>query len=432
MLIDFTVENFRSIKEPVTLSAIANPSREANHLENGAARRRIKPDNTIAPAFLVEGRGFELLPALGIFGANASGKSNVLKALNRLFSLIHVGIGNGNHFAPFLTPFNFDKTTSLEPTRFRLRQVRQNNIYTYLLTIGQDRVIEESLEYIPAASKRKKNNLLFSRDWDPKIGQYVWKNGDDFNGPHVQLEASLQQHEIFLMLLIKYLKVDAIEPLCDSIKNIWPSIGLEAEEQDYNLVLDLIGAHWPESMALVSDIVRRFDTGIDHLEIKKRLNNPSENGFDLFAWHQTPLGLTRLPFYEESVGTQRLFVLAYKIIDAFRFGYTMLVDELGSNIHPNITREIIRQFQSPKSNPKRTQLIFTSHDNTLQQRNLLRRDQIWFTAKRDDGSTELYPLTDFKPRNDLAIDKAYLDGRFGAVPILPDEEDLLAGLEVAR
>jgi len=110
----------------------------------------------------------------------------------------------------------------------------------------------------------------------------------------------------------------------------------------------------------------------------------------------------------------------------------MLVDELGSNIHPNITREIIKLFQSPKSNPKRAQLIFTSHDNTLQQRNLLRRDQIWFTAKRDDGSTELYPLTDFKPRNDLAIDKAYLDGRFGAVPMLPDEDDLLAGLEAAR
>lgn len=103
----------------------------------------------------------------------------------------------------------------------------------------------------------------------------------------------------------------------------------------------------------------------------------------------------------------------------------MLIDELGSNIHPNITREIVRLFQNPETNPKRAQLIFTSHDNTLQARNLLRRDQIWFTQKRSDGSTDLYPLTDFHPRNDLAIDKAYLDGRFGAVPILPSEEDML-------
>ena len=82
-------------------------------------------------------------------------------------------------------------------------------------------------------------------------------------------------------------------------------------------------------------------------------------------------------------------------------------------------------FQSEKLNLKRAQLVFTSHDNTLQRGNLLRRDQIWFTQKRADGSTELYSLSDFSPRNDLAIDKAYLDGRFGAVPILPDEEELL-------
>jgi AAA15 family ATPase/GTPase len=82
-------------------------------------------------------------------------------------------------------------------------------------------------------------------------------------------------------------------------------------------------------------------------------------------------------------------------------------------------------FQSEKTNPNRAQLIFTSHDNTLQRGNLLRRDQIWFTQKREDGSTELYSLSDFRPRNDLAIDKAYLDGRFGAVPVLPDEEELL-------
>lgn len=105
------------------------------------------------------------------------------------------------------------------------------------------------------------------------------------------------------------------------------------------------------------------------------------------------------------------------------------MDELGSNIHPNITREIIRWFQSEKTNPKRAQLIFTSHDNTLQRANLLRRDQIWFTQKRADGSTELYPLSDFRPRNDLAIDKAYLEGRFGAVPILPDEEGMLQSAE---
>ncbi len=103
----------------------------------------------------------------------------------------------------------------------------------------------------------------------------------------------------------------------------------------------------------------------------------------------------------------------------------LIIDELGSNLHPNIVHNIVQLFQDKQTNPNRAQLIFTSHDNTLQRNNLLRRDQIWFTQKRRDQSTELYPLSDFKVRNDLAIDKAYLDGRFGAVPFISDEDDFM-------
>ncbi|WP_375495376.1 ATP/GTP-binding protein [uncultured Nostoc sp.] len=130
-------------------------------------------------------------------------------------------------------------------------------------------------------------------------------------------------------------------------------------------------------------------------------------------------------FDEESLGTQRLFSLVFLIVVVMNIGGLIIVDELGTNIHPNIVRSIIRIFQNPKTNPKNAQLILTSHDNTLQRNNLLRRDQIWFTQKRSDQSTELYPLTDFHVRNDLAIDKAYLDGRFGAVPFLPSEEEMI-------
>lgn len=435
MLIDFTVENFRSIKEPVTLSAIANPSREAIRPENSAARRRIKPDNIIAPAFPVEGRGFELLPVLGIFGANASGKSNVLKALGTLLTIIGTRGLASDYLAWQLSPFHFDATTPQKPTVFRLREAHEGNIYTYSLVVRQSRVIKEALEYIPAPSKRKSNRLLFSRRWNEELGVYTWENGSDFAGPHIQLEARLQAHELFLTLLAQRLVVAIVEPFIESIDLPWPGLGFGSEEYDYDLALKLLN-HFRQSgqhdwLDRVSKILCRFDTGISHLEMKSRQENKEDSLF-LIAWHKTAAGMKALPFHEESVGTQRLFVLAFKMLDAFSDGYTMLIDELGSNIHPNITREIIKQFQSPKTNPKRAQLIFTSHDNTLQQRNLLRRDQIWFTAKRDDGSTELYPLTDFKPRNDLAIDKAYLDGRFGAVPVLPEGEDLLAGLEIAR
>ncbi len=433
MLIDFTVENFRSIKEPVTLSAIAHPSREVERLEDSATRRRIKPDNMIAPTFPVAGRGFELLPVLGIFGANASGKSNILTALDTLFFLITIGVTDSRHLNYHLSAFSFDKTTSQKPTYFRLRQAHENNIYTYSLTVNQDRVLHESLTYIPAALGRKVNKPLFTRDWDKKSGKYIWKkDGEDFEGPHTQLEDSLQKHELFLTLLVNRLEVAVIQPLSDGIKGRWPGVGFGRESYDHDLATLLMGEHWPDRVREISEILCKFDTGITDIEIKRRPDMSNQDAFDLFALHKTSVGLMRLPFSEESAGTQRLFVLAYKMLDTFFYGSSVLVDELGSNIHPNITREIIKLFQSPKSNPKRAQLIFTSHDNTLQQRNLLRRDQIWFTAKREDGSTELYPLTDFKPRNDLAIDKAYLDGRFGAVPVLPDEDELLSGLEIAR
>lgn len=146
----------------------------------------------------------------------------------------------------------------------------------------------------------------------------------------------------------------------------------------------------------------------------------------IFALHEKPDGQTvSWPFEEESLGTQRLFSLAFRIVVDITIGGLIIVDELGTNIHPNIIRNIIKIFQNQKTNPENAQLIFTSHDNTLQRNNLLRRDQIWFTQKRPDQSTELYPLTDFHVRNDLAIDKAYLDGRFGAVPFLPSNEEMI-------
>jgi AAA15 family ATPase/GTPase len=181
-------------------------------------------------------------------------------------------------------------------------------------------------------------------------------------------------------------------------------------------------------------MIRQFDTGISQIEIEKIESNGNETNenFTVWVWHEVNGHRVRWPIQEESTGTQRLFGLSYWMLVVLRYGGLAMVDELGSNIHPNITRSIIRLFQSEKTNPKRAQLIFTSHDNTLQRANLLRRDQIWFTQKRADGSTELYPLSDFRPRNDLAIDKAYLEGRFGAVPILPDEEEMLQSAESSK
>ena len=429
MLVDFTVENYRSIKSSVILSAVAQKGRIPERNKTNASHSYIRADSDIAPTSIVTGRGFGLLPVLGIFGANASGKTNILLALDKLLNLM--ANGNSDFHAPFpptiegITPFRLSKVTSASPTRFNLRVALGGIIYTYALTLSQERIVEERLDHIRPTAKR--NSLLFQRLWSDHAGQYIWKNGSEL-GTYRRLQDTVREREIFLSLLTTRFNVDILQAFSDWTQLRWQGLGHE----EFNHVVSMhqltrMGQSWRNQ---VVQILRRFDTGLLDVEVQTgQIGSPEPR---LVAVHNNGEALIRWPFEEESTGTQRLFDLANKVLSSLDTGRMMLEDELGSNIHPNITREIVRLFQSPVTNPKRAQLIFTSHDNALQQRNLLRRDQIWFTEKQTDGSTELYPLTDFKPRNDLAVDKAYLDGRFGAVPLLPDTEDIVPDIGVSR
>lgn len=431
MLVDFTVENYRSIKEPVTLSAVAQRFHKGSQSRKD---KRIKPDTEIALSYRSESWNIELLPVLAIFGANASGKSNVIQALDYLLLLMVYGSQDLVQFSQVLkyakpTPFRLDTNFSKKETRFELRTLFDNTIYTYSLILKQNLIIKESLEYSIPDTKRPRR--LFQRVWNEDSKRTIWKNGSDFSGSHTQLQKSIRNNESFISILLK-LKVNTVEPLCRWLRTSWRGISLGNEFLDLtvvSLVQDLdasLAAHINEEALKV---IKKFDTGLSGINIRKQDNE--KTNFDVYALHKTSEGNElQWSFEEESLGTQRLFSLAYRMILAFQAGGLSLIDELGTNLHPNIVHSIVRMFQSQKTNPKCAQLIFTSHDNTLQRNNLLRRDQIWFTQKRSDQSTELYPLTDFHVRNDLALDKAYLDGRFGAVPLLPsDEEIILQGEE---
>lgn len=425
MLIDFTVENYRSIKEPVTLSAVAQ-SRNIGRSISGSSRRYVKPDIEIAPTFFVEGRDIELLPVIGIFGANASGKTNTLMALDQLLFLMGYGNKYHDNLLERFTPFLLAEETSFAPTRFQLRVALAGNIYIYSLSINQSTILWERLQYLPDTPGRIR--LLFERRWNEDQQESTWKNGGDFNWLWSGERKKLQKHQPFVSLLAD-LPHDLTRPLTEWLQFRWVGTGLKSgislnseDLDDYRMAVNFLPRS-PQALSRVTWMLQHLNTGIANLEIK--------DDKTVTVLHRTKDGLASWPLAEESLGTQRLFRLASRIQYAFEVNILVLVDELGVNVHPNISEIIIRLFQSPVTNPKRVQLIFTSHDNTLLQGQLLRRDQIWFTQKRLDGSTELYPLTDFKPRNDLALDKAYLDGRFGAVPLLPSEDELLPPIEVA-
>lgn len=125
-----------------------------------------------------------------------------------------------------------------------------------------------------------------------------------------------------------------------------------------------------------------------------------------------------LPFEEESCGTQQLFELAPRLIDVLDHGNVLVVDELDSSLHPVLTRRLVEMFHSPRVNPKGAQLVFNTHDVSLLDRTLFRRDQIWFVEKDRQGATHLYSLLDFSPRKEEALAKGYLQGRYGAIPFI--------------
>jgi AAA15 family ATPase/GTPase len=429
MLVDFTVENYRSIKEPVTLSAVAQKQSTRKASAN-SKRKGVKSDQEIAPGYHVDGWDMEILPVLAIFGANASGKSNVIQALDYLLLMMTNGIQEAANLQRIfkyakLDPFKLDSISVQKPTKFELRTIFENNIYTYSLELNQKRVISEQLDY--TLNKTKRTRRLFHRQWDDKNKKFLWKIGEDFAGPHNQLQQSILEKELFISTLMK-LEVEKIQSFIDWTQERFWGIYLGNEDFDsfqaISSFLDTDDHSFNQLLEDVVKIVKKFDTGISRIEIKDKSEDAFE--YNIYVAHNNDKGNEIYWLMdEESFGTQRIFHLAFRILLVLDSGKLTIVDELGTNIHPNIVRSIIRMFQNSKTNPKNAQLIFTSHDNTLQRNNLLRRDQIWFTQKRPDHSTELYPLTDFHVRNDLAIDKAYLDGRFGAVPFLPSEEEII-------
>ena len=389
MLIDFTVENFRSLKDAATLSAVAQTSRAVRGDAKTAGRDYIKSDQEIAPAFAFVERDFALLPVLGIFGANASGKSNVLAALNILLDLM---AGEGTKLET-IKPFGLDEIASASPTAFRLRLALDSAVFTYTLSLDRQRVFDERLEQMRPGSKR--NSLLFSRTWDEPAHKYVWENGKEL-GVYRQLQESIKSSETFLGLLTTRLRVDVLQSLTEWANFRW--LGLGHENFNHVVSVHQLTRMGPEWKNRIVQIIRQFDTGLSDIELEEkqawvRLQQK------LIAVHQSGRRRGAVVFWRRVSRHAAPLTGSYhqSCCRALKTGNLILEDELGSNIHPHISEEIVRLFQSPVTNPKRAQLVFTSHDTTLQQRNLLRRDQIWFTEKRPDGGTELYPLTDFKP-----------------------------------
>jgi hypothetical protein len=435
MLIDFRVGNFRSFDEPQTFSLVA--SADMRH-----------PDNCIAFGKL------HLLKSAAIYGANASGKSNLIKAFwfMRTFVLHSATTMNvGDKILPVvafqLNPDSRGKASLFEAA-FAVGEVR----YQYGFTATRARVQDEWLIAYP---KGRAQHLL-ERKVDIETGQTLWSFRGELQRAGTLLKERTRDNGLALSRGAEL----NVEPLTTVL--LWfrqQTSVLDLSESPESLI-DQTARRLEEDQPFREKVVRLLrhaDVGISDLEMAPYTTNfslPSTNHMDdpelpmilfgrptsyarfdeatgrrLQSIHQSQSG-DRVPFnflQAESNGTRRFFVLAGTWLDALDQGSLLVIDELDCSMHPSLTRKLIELFQTPQANPKGAQLVFSTHDSTLMDLELFRRDQIWIVEKDRSGASSLSSLYDFeeKPRNNEAVQQRYLAGRYGGVPVFgPTFEDL--------
>lgn len=421
MLINFTIENFRSIKAPQTLSLLATSSTE-------------HPENCFT---LTKEKKIRLLKSAVIYGANASGKSNVIKALqNALQFIINSTDLKLDQAIPYYEPFKFCPESQQEPTRFSLEFLVGETRYTYSVSFNEKKIISEELLFFPKKIKTK----LFTR----KNGRPI-DFGAALTGPKKSIEEQLLDNVLFFSKAANsnnFIVQAAYRSLSerffidfDSCTN--PDTFLEK-------VTSMVVNKGDRFASMIKKFINKIDNSITDIQIKKidtdkvkikfHENAPEETKkiiLDAFSCevkttHTNNLSRSQqiqLNLKEESSGTIKSFNLAGPIIISLMAGATLAIDELNNSLHPVITRFIIELFNNPKSNPNNAQLIFTTHDTNLLDPSLFRRDQIWFTEKNDRMETHLFSLSEFdckEVRNNTPFEKWYLSGKFGAIPIVND------------
>jgi hypothetical protein len=420
MLIEFSVENFRSFKERQTLSLVA--SSDKAHEGNLIPREK---EN--------------LLKAVAVLGANASGKSNLVAAIRATDTFIGMSatrMTQGDKIAA-ADPFCLDTDSSGEPSTFEMVLIVDDVRYVYGFSVTSERVHGEWLDAYPEDRAKRwfernsddptswKFGKLFSKEDTAVLRKMTRPNGLILSrGAELNIEPL---SKLYLWFRERHMYLGAVVPSWflrqKTLKRMKDDEAYHARvtrllhDADVG-ISDIKLAEKPVQLEAIPSAMRELLSD----DLMKKL---AENGLvDIRSLHKVAGGDVPVEFdfeQAESDGTKRLFALAGPILDALDTGALVVADELDSSMHPHLTRKLIELFQNPKVNRKGAQLIFTTHDTTLMDHTLFRRDQIWFTEKNAHGATELFSLYDFKtedgkPRVNEAFERRYLAGRYGAVP----------------
>ena len=420
MLLRFQVTNFRSFRAQQTLSMVAGPFKD--HAEA-----------VFHPSGVEEG----VLPVAAMYGANASGKTNVILALRFMRDAVKNSHARWEpDTAIELEPFASEPAS---PTTFAADFLLNGVRYQYGISMSPAAVLEEWVFAYPSGKKQ----TWFAREKDKPISFSAKMPGDNR-----MIERLTRPNSLFLSAAAQN-NHEALSPIFR-----WFSQSL-AFVVDYRSGMDPRGPVLCRDAGSKSKLARLLsmaDLGIADLRVedaaipdddrralallrsrledvsktdpKVRIGPEVEQVLDpkeVLFLHQ--VGDSMLSFHEaqESKGTIAFLSLLAQVLRTLNSSGLLCIDELDHSLHPLLAIEVIRLFNDPKRNPNGAQLIFNTHDTNLLSADLLRRDQIWFTEKGRDGASQLYPLTDFKPRREENLETGYLQGRYGAIPFLnPD------------
>ena len=416
MLVEFTVKNYRSIKEELVFSMAKakGGELEANSFE---------PD---APGTI------PLLKSAAIYGPNAAGKSNVIMAMMEMEAIVSksaTSVQEGDKIS--VTPFLFDEASASEPTELEMVFVSDGIKFQFGFTATSTQIIEEWLIAYPKGRAQR----WYSRGFSEKKQKYVYKFSDRLLGQKSVWRDATRSNALFLSTAVQ-LNSEQLRPVFNWFKNTlrpahvggwWPSFtaSLCEQEDSKRKVLEFLKAADVDIHDIKLD-KEKFDPDIlpDDLpsNAKKKLikEMKGKDLVNIMTIHKSTKGkLIPLDFDAESDGTKKFFSFAGPWLDSLSKGYVLVIDELHDNLHPSMVKYLVGLFHNRKTNPKNAQLIFTTHETSILNQDIFRRDQIWFCEKLKQKETSLYPLTDFSPRKDREnIEQGYLSGRYGALPYI--------------
>lgn len=408
MILEFSVKNFLSFKEKVTFSMIANSNKELN-------------DN------YVEIGGNKVLKSAAIYGANASGKSNLFKILTLVVLMLRSSNSVDINAKLPLIPFKLDKGSVNKPSEFEIKFILDETRYVYGFIADKDKIYDEYLYYYPNGRETK----IFDRT---NINEYSYTQKDE--KILREIEAKNAQNKFFLATATNW-NFDKTKAAYNFLTNgIGTCNNLEILK---NMAYKMYETNPDYLKYFAIDFLQKADFNIEDYQISQ-IDVPGEfltaipefitktlpdksKAYQVLFKHKNSDNY--LSIDEESLGTQMIFAFIPFLADSLKNKKVLIIDELDKSLHPFLVQYIVEIFNDAEINKNGSQLIFNTHDTNLLDLNILRRDQIWFTEKNSEtGESDLYSLSDFSVRKQENVEKGYMLGRYGAVPFIKNDFNL--------